>query len=163
MHFFILKPKMTSVFFSDRPFRRGTVFHKNWQYRKMGYKNSISQIGTGNTPCDISNASSFITDLKSHTKTKIGGHSWPQASKIGLRNPKIVLKAYFRPLGAQWPLIFVFVWFLIRDKRQSVWYTGGFFLRSGTFIFEYLRQFLIFFTLKKGLDSFWAVQFEGRN
>ena len=36
MHFFILKPKMISVFFSDRPFRRGNVFHKNWQYCKMG-------------------------------------------------------------------------------------------------------------------------------
>ena len=70
MHFFILKPKTTSVFFSDRPFMRGTIFHKNWQYCTEDTKN------------DISNAFSIITDKKPLTKTKIAGHLCSRASKI---------------------------------------------------------------------------------
>ena len=68
---------------------------------KRGKKNSIFQIGTENTPCDISNALSFITDQKSHTKTKNGGHLCPWGSKICLQAPKMVFKPYFRPLRAQ--------------------------------------------------------------
>ena len=62
---------------------------------KLGKKKSIPQIGTENTPCDISNSLSFITDQKSHTKTKNGGHLCSQGSKIWFQNYFWGLEAYF--------------------------------------------------------------------
>ena len=52
--------------------------------------NSIFQIGTENTPCDISNALSFITDQKSHIKTKNGAHLCPKGSTISFQNPSSI-------------------------------------------------------------------------
>ena len=83
----------------------------------------IFHIGTENTTCDISNALYFITDQKSQTKTKIGGHLCPQGSKIGFQYPKFVLRPYFQSLRTQIASNFHFcMWFLISDKIQSVWY-----------------------------------------
>ena len=122
MYFFLLKPKMTSVISPTARLGAVPYFVKTGNTVKWG-KKSIFQIGTENTPCDISNALSFITDQKSHTKTKNGGHLCPWGSKICLQAPKMVFKPYFRPLRAQMDSNFCFcVWFLISDKRQSVWY-----------------------------------------
>ena len=49
----------------------------------------------------------FITDHKLHTKTKIRTHACLYVSKIGLQNPKIVLRPYFRFPRARKGLIFV--------------------------------------------------------
>ena len=47
----------------------------------------------------------------------------PQGSKIWFKNHFWGLEAYFWPPRAQMASIFRFcVWFLISDKRQSVWY-----------------------------------------
>ena len=62
MHFFILKPKMASVFSPTARLGAVPYFIKTGNTVKWGKKNSIFQIGTENTPCDISNALSFNND-----------------------------------------------------------------------------------------------------
>ena len=69
----------------------------------------IFLIGTENTPCDISNELSFITDKKSHTKTKIGGHLCPRGSKYAFKLQKWFWNHIFYPWGHKWPPSFVFV------------------------------------------------------
>ena len=127
MQFFILKPKTKSFFFSPtHPFMRSIIYLKNWQNHEMGQKKSIFEIGTENTPCDISNALYFITDQKSHTKMKIWGFMCPQGLKIWSQNTFGVLKPFFWSQRAQMASNFRFCsWFLISDKIQSVWYIIG--------------------------------------
>ena len=100
----------------------GTVFHKSWQYSAWGKKIDFQNLQR-KYAYDISNALYFITDQKSHTKTKIWGHLGPHKSKIWSQNNLGLLKAYFWSTRTQMTSHFRFyVRFLTRDKIQSVWY-----------------------------------------
>ena len=77
MLFLILKPKTTSVFYSDRPFMRGTVFHNTVKWgKKFDFPN-------WHRKCALWHIKRFVFY---RSETKIGGHLCPRGSKIWSQN-----------------------------------------------------------------------------